>query len=56
MAVLWIDDQATALDAFCWHMEHEGFKILVASGNDEALALMKEYRGQIDIVIQDGMR
>jgi PAS domain S-box-containing protein len=53
MLILLVDDQQDILDTSCMMLEKLGHRCLVATGPAEAETILREKKGQLDLVISD---
>jgi CheY-like chemotaxis protein len=53
MTVLIVEDEPTVLTISKVMLEMLGYKVLVANGKDQALRLIHEYDGNIDLLLTD---
>ena len=53
--ILLVDDEAFITKAIAMVLENSGYKVLIATNGNEALALYKEHAEEIDIVLTDVM-
>jgi two-component system, cell cycle sensor histidine kinase and response regulator CckA len=51
--VLVAEDEVIVRNIVCLLLHHEGYQVLSAADGEEALALAREYRGTIDLLLSD---
>ena len=51
--ILLVEDETSILDVLSSNLEASGYKVLQAANGAEALAVMEEHRGEVDLLVSD---